>query len=235
MKRELDSSGGGDKEPSRKQWSLLGWLGLRGDSEIPDMPLAEATLEKLIADNPELVKHAQKLADFARLNYVVGTGYPVDTTKFARQLGFAIDRLPLNEEGLDPDAEAWVSGAMIKEVGNRAPAVYVNSADSAQQQRFTKAHEIGHYLAMSEGKSVEEITADTYVEKYCPNRGNPQSYEFLADTIAYHILMPHNAVDTLRAQGATLEEMANRFGVSPAAMKLRMVYFRTETVQTRHS
>src|SRR5947209_48866 len=65
---------------------------------------------------------------------------PVDPTELAGRLGIRVETLPL-----PPD----VSGSIAIPFGG-VPVIRLNRQDGASRQRFTCAHEIGHYLRREE-------------------------------------------------------------------------------------
>ena len=62
--------------------------------------------------------------------------YPVDPVRIAHELG-----IDVRQSFLSPN----VSGALIKEVG-QDPVILLNANDSRNRQRFTCAHELGHFF-----------------------------------------------------------------------------------------
>lgn len=63
---------------------------------------------------------------------------PVDPFAIARKLGIQV----FVDHGLPAD----VSGMLRKQSGYQDPEVLLNAGDSRNRQRFTCAHELGHYI-----------------------------------------------------------------------------------------
>lgn len=139
--------------------------------------------------------------------------YPVDPVRIAHELG-----IDVRQSFLSPN----VSGALIKEVG-QDPVILLNANDSRNRQRFTCAHELGHFVARQNA-----------------NGGSPDEYEYidLRDTVwsasaqipserwanqfAANLLMPSGEVKRLAGQGKTVTQMAIYFDVSVEAMTYRL-------------
>src|SRR6266487_4675697 len=94
-------------------------------------------------------REAQQLLDT-----VWGNRFPVDPVQIARDLG-----LDVQEAELEPN----VAGAIFKETG-QDPTIFINASDSPNRQRFTVAHELGHYVMHAEEPdAVESIDTRTAV------------------------------------------------------------------------
>ncbi len=100
--------------------------------------------------------------------------------------------------------------------------VRVNRHDSAVRQRFTVAHEIGHYL-LHRDQIGSGIVDDALYRSSLSDRREAE-----ANRIAADILMPEGLVDTWldRARVLGVDDPASylkqRFEVSDAAMKIRL-------------
>src|SRR5581483_6981448 len=71
---------------------------------------------------------------------------PVDPFYIAKRLGIQVFTASLDQ---------GVSGLLRKEAGYDDPRIYVNSSDSRNRQRFTCAHELGHYIRRGSGKAAD--------------------------------------------------------------------------------
>lgn len=134
---------------------------------------------------------------------------PVDPFAIAARLGLLVSRRPL-----EPD----ISG-MLAKTPNRDPEVFINSLDSANRQRFSCAHEIGHYSKRTSGRDDDEWG---YIDRRGPiaSRGIEPD-EIFANQFAAALLMPEPCVrDLSRDLDATA--LAVRFGVSLDAMRFRL-------------
>lgn len=131
---------------------------------------------------------------------------PVDPIRIAYSLGMQVFESPLEED---------VSGLLVKHEG-KDPAVYLNEADSVTRQRFTCAHEIGHFMRRPSG-------AFQYVDKrdaFASAGIHPE--EMYANGFAAALLMPADHVRAMGERGLRDFEMALRFKVSPEAMRHRL-------------
>lgn len=137
-----------------------------------------------------------------------GVDIPVDPVSIAQSLG--VDVFTAN---LDPG----VAGLLVKRVG-QDPAIYLNSLDSENRQRFTCAHELGHYLRRS--KTDDEVWE--YVDKRddLSTRGTDPEERY-ANGFAAQLLMPDHEVRS-HAKKMSVAEMAYTFGVSLEAMNNRL-------------
>lgn len=117
---------------------------------------------------------------------------------------------------------AGISGE-IRPTDNRTSfVVRVNRHDGARRQRFTIAHEIAHYLLHRDhiGAGIKDDAL------YRSSLSDTREAE--ANRLASDILMPDHLITaelaSARAQGVEdiVAEMADRFEVSEAAMKIRL-------------
>lgn len=131
---------------------------------------------------------------------------PVDPIRIADQLGIRV-----YESAMDDD----VSGLLIKEADKDA-TIFLNEEDHVHRQRFTCAHEIGHFLRRRD-------RAFQYVDKrdvFSSAGVDPE--EIYANGFAAELLMPREAVVDYHADGLRDYEMALRFKVSLEAMRHRL-------------
>jgi hypothetical protein len=133
---------------------------------------------------------------------------PVDPFQLASRLGLKAYAAGLSE---------GVSGMLVKRPGEDAE-IYVHASDSSNRQRFTCAHELGHYVKRSAtGDSEWE-----YVEHrdLLTSQGRDPE-EIFANQFAASLLMPRETVEELHAKlGPTA--LAYEFGVSSDAMHYRL-------------
>lgn len=149
---------------------------------------------------------AERLLGQAWVGWAGETPIPVDPIRIASGLGMQVFESPLEED---------VSGLLVARVG-KDPAIYLNEADSVNRQRFTCAHEIGHYMRRPAG-------AFQYVDKrdaFAAAGIHPE--EMYANAFAAALLMPADHVRTMVDQGLKDFEMALRFKVSTEAMRHRL-------------
>lgn len=109
-----------------------------------------------------------------------------------------------------------VSG-LIRKDGNKV-IIYVKHTDNPMRQRFTVAHELGHFfmhLDAPEGHFV-----DMYRTVNFSDDDNPLEKE--ANQFAAALLMPRHYVQQEQKYADSLEDLAFSFRVSVQAMSLRL-------------
>jgi len=102
----------------------------------------------------------------------------------------------------------------------------VNATDSDTRQRFTLAHELGHYMLhrhlVGDGLDDDMAYRSTEVGKYHNTLIGPKE-EREANKFAANLLMPRDAINRERIRlHDSVAEMAQLFGVSEHAMSIRM-------------
>ncbi|WP_282944445.1 ImmA/IrrE family metallo-endopeptidase [Cellulomonas endometrii] len=152
-----------------------------------------------------LVKDKAKL-DATEVLQLHGTGrFPVDPARIARQMGLSVAKTMLAPN---------ISGMLQVEPG-ATPQIYVDHADVIHRQRFTIAHELGHFY--------ERVRRGDTDFNFIDRRGGQYDvHEFYADEFAGNLLMPEDEVRRLWSQNDGLATMADHFGVSLPAMKTRL-------------
>ena len=135
---------------------------------------------------------------------------PINIDDICSQLGFKIAFVELSDK----------ASAAIKIDGEKK-AIIVNSKHSKNRQRFSMAHELGHYLGGHEDFDDEQRTHIDPSKKYL----NPQyRQEEEADEFAAELLMPDFLlkVDVIENK-LTLSELATKYKVSEQAMTIQLV------------
>lgn len=135
---------------------------------------------------------------------------PVDPFKIAQKLGIKAFIATLDEK---------VSGMLIKRSGED-PEIYVHADDSSNRQRFTCAHELGHYVK----RSAAGDEAWEYVEhRNLLSSAGTNAEEIYANQFAASLVMPKDEVVARFQAGGTAASLAYEFGVSADAMHFRLV------------
>ena len=129
---------------------------------------------------------------------------PVDVAAIAKAAGAAVIA----------DSTITESGLFCFE--ENTPVIRYNWADASVRQRFTIAHELGHFL-LAHGKSFRDTPKDYSVTNYDPN-------EVQANRFAAELLMPEAAVRLLvtNLEISDVDRLAEIFNVSQAAMMYRL-------------
>ncbi len=146
---------------------------------------------------------------------------PVDVIKVAENLG-----IDVIFDSLDPD----VSGALIFDENH--PTICINEDQPSVRQRFTVAHEIGHFVLH---KDSEELFIDLKQNLSVVLRSNnyvsksERIMEYQANRFAASLLMPigllFNEIDDKEIDiddENQLQELAELFEVSYSALSIRL-------------
>ena len=94
----------------------------------------------------------------------------------------------------------------------------INSSHNSKRQRFTMAHELGHYI-LHRGKNIEFVDTTFF------RSDEMDSIEYNANEFASRLLMPEDKLRKLIDEDRikNIGELASRFDVSSAAMKYRVI------------
>ncbi len=134
---------------------------------------------------------------------------PVDPIKIARRLGLKVFVAPMT-----PD----VSGALLNKHGQDA-TIYLNEQDSHNRQRFTCAHELGHYVRRTDAGELDYEYVDRRDQLATAGTNADEIY---ANQFAAALLMPAEMLRALHRRFQPVE-LAYKFGVSADAMNFRIV------------
>lgn len=117
--------------------------------------------------------------------------------------------------------EKNVSGVLYKKEGDSSFTAVINSEEIEVRQRFTLAHEIGHYI-----HKYQDLPSEQEVGKveYCNDLSSRgiDSEENWANRFAAALLMPVDEINKEWASGKLYEEIAQDFNVSRAALGNRL-------------
>jgi IrrE N-terminal-like domain len=139
---------------------------------------------------------------------------PVRLSALATALGLRV---------ISAQLPSGISGEIRPDPESRAGfSIRVNKNDPARRQRFTVAHEIGHYL-LHRNEIGDGITDDVLYRSSLSD-----SREAQANRLAADLLMPDRLVEFWKDRATALNEenivsfLADKFNVSTAAMKIRL-------------
>lgn len=153
-----------------------------------------------------IVDEARKQAEAILRKYWSPNQFPVDVEHIAWEMGLRTERTFLKE---------GVSG-MIRSVPGTDPIIYVDENEIPTRQRFTIAHELGHFVERSNQGKTRFAYIDERGMKY-------DLHEFYADEFAGNLLMPEPKIMNMKNQlGMSNVEIAAEFGVSAAAVAKRL-------------
>lgn len=139
---------------------------------------------------------------------------PVDVKWIAKQLGFLVVDYKFAED---------TSAVLFIHKGTKA--IGVNRAHAPVRQRFSVAHELGHYLGghedFTEHGEGEKIQVDGHFDPTDPQ----QRLEQEANQFAAELLMPEQIVKRELAKMGTLDApaLARKFQVSEQAMWIQLI------------
>jgi Zn-dependent peptidase ImmA (M78 family) len=99
------------------------------------------------------------------------------------------------------------------------PAIYVNAGDHEHRQRFSCAHELGHYFLRAAAEADDSFG---YIDRRSElaSRGTNKA-EIYANQFAAELLMPRSGVTRLATQMSDAS-LAGTFGVSVDALRYRL-------------
>ena len=163
------------------------------------------TSQLTFSGNPE--SDAQSLLD-KYWSFGSPVTVPVDPIYIAQSAGLEVWEAHLSEVG----------GMLVKQPRKAAPEIYLSISDPRVRQRFTCAHELGHWM-----KRLSNPEGDwAFVDKRNQLSGaGVDSSEMYANQFAAALLMPAGRVRQL-AQGMRLDQLAAAFNVSVQAMSFRL-------------
>ena len=142
----------------------------------------------------------------------------LDVASFAKTLGL---KTYLTSELKDNE-----SGALVKE--NDGFSIYINERHPINRQRFTIAHELGHYfLHRDKLKKENQGIVDTikavegmpHITRIKGNGSNKEEKE--ANRFAARLLMPKSIFKRVYKSTNSIEEVAEKFRVSVQAAAVR--------------
>jgi Zn-dependent peptidase ImmA (M78 family) len=135
---------------------------------------------------------------------------PVDVVAIARDIGINVFKAPLGPK---------IAGVLRrdKEHGGRSGfIILVRDGDPKNRQRFTVAHEIGHFVLHR--SSAESGIEDDEFYRALSGPMEREANEFAAD-----ILMPWELINQLQGSGIVkLNDIAKRLAVSRQALAIRL-------------
>lgn len=149
------------------------------------------------------IRNAEEILNLA-LQHGIKTA-PLDIDALVNLMGISVvyDDLPKDTSGsLTKTADGWVC--------------QVNKSHHPTRQRFTLAHELGHYI-LHRNKHTEFIDHSYYRQTEDSN-----TMEFEADSFAAHLLMPENDMRYyINNVSSEVANIAQHFNVSPSAVRIR--------------
>ncbi len=139
---------------------------------------------------------------------------PVKIYELINELGIDYIKFPLDEN---------ISGSIEKKKNDQY-LIRINSSHSETRQRFTAAHELGHYIYHRKQINNQAIVDDRMYRRPKDKRQNEeidQKKETQANQFAATLLMPYDVIVRLRNEGDSCDQIAEKLIVSKQAMKIR--------------
>lgn len=137
---------------------------------------------------------------------------PVDVLAAANELGVKIFSAKLAEK---------ISGVLVRDPSYGSASgfiILVDQDEPAYRQRFTAAHELGHFVLHKD--SIGDRVEDNYLLR---SEGMSNRQEAEANKFAAALLMPMDLIESeMEAGNTTVSGLANKFQVSPTAMSIRL-------------
>ena len=144
---------------------------------------------------------------------------PVDPFAISQRLGIKVFTAALDE---------GVAGLLRKRPWHD-PEIHVNASDSRNRQRFTCAHELGHFRRRTTDTDQDEWEYVDHRDTAATLGEDPD--EVYANRFAANLLMPVAAIRKLLARyGDDPTALASEFGVSRSAMSNRLESLRKQHV-----
>jgi Zn-dependent peptidase ImmA (M78 family) len=145
------------------------------------------------------------------------TEAPVNIEGIIRSLGIRLDK----KAELDND----ISG-QIEKLSDGSYKISVNKNDHYFRQRFTMAHELGHFIfhrsLIGDGVDDNKVYRSTDTGKFY-NMCITREHETQANQFAASILMPESLVRKLRDElGDDLDKLSNKLQASKQAVSILM-------------
>lgn len=136
---------------------------------------------------------------------------PVPIDEIIRDIG-----LPLSHEPMADN----ISGYIERRDGSYR--IVVNANHAKTRQRFTAAHELGHYIYHRDllGEGVGDNRAYRTEGTDRPNANIRPIHERQANSFAANVLMPRHRLTAVADESTAT--LASRFGVSQEAMRIRL-------------
>lgn len=124
--------------------------------------------------------------------------------------------LPLCYEAMADNISGYI------ERSNGSYRIVVNANHAPTRQRFTAAHELGHYVFHRDllGEGVGDNRAYRTEGTERPNANIRPIHERQANSFAANVLMPRHRLTDVGHE--TTQALAERFGVSQEAMRIRL-------------
>lgn len=134
-----------------------------------------------------------------------------------------LDKLNINYSF--DDMEDDLSGFLLVE--NNLASIAINDSHHPNRQRFTTAHELGHYCLHCKGKDDHRLFVDKAYRRNTISSSGTQKKEIEANRFAAAVLMPEALIKIYVCSNEITDidiyRLSIKFQVSEQAMTLRLV------------
>jgi Zn-dependent peptidase ImmA (M78 family) len=155
-------------------------------------------------DDAALIDSPDKLLAYAR-RYNINV-VPLDIDAIAERLGVLVKAVPM---------EGDMSGRLYRPEDSSQWIVEVNKDHHPNRQRYTIAHELGHFCLHKHLKHLFE-------DQVFFRGGEPSKEEWQANDFASAILMPESEFrESVRSGITDIEKLSEKFEVSTLALRIR--------------
>lgn len=165
----------------------------------------------------EPTKPGKAVVEARKLLKEHGTTLPIDIAAIVKRQGVGVRHQPMEES---------VSGMLV--IKDDRATIGVNQSHHPNRQRFTLAHELGHYLLHSKRTQVFVDSSTMFFRDGLAAEGTDK-VEIEANAFAAELLMPENVLrDITRHQlidafdDRAIQSLAAKFGVSVRALTIRL-------------
>lgn len=150
---------------------------------------------------------------------------PIDVRALAKKLGVRVIFQDLDDD---------ISGLLV--IKNDRPTIGVNDAHHPNRQKFTIAHELGHYVLH---RDIDDLFIDSKLIYYRDKSSSDgvQQREIEANSFAAEVLMPATLIRKYLKEKEpdlsnefTMQRMASAFNVSEQALTIRLTRLSLLTV-----
>ena len=189
-----------------------------------------------IIRKPIAIQKAKELYDYVKnMDVMIRSKYIfTDIIKIIEKLDIDLCIIDLNSLENLPIKEDDVSGILVRD--DDVYTIYVNENDSIISQRWTIAHEIGHYilghLCSKEAQSIRISYKANSREEYIERRSIARNQnsgtnatdplESVANDFAAELLMPETLTKLAYVECGNVREIASLFAVSEKTAEIRL-------------
>jgi transcriptional regulator with XRE-family HTH domain/Zn-dependent peptidase ImmA (M78 family) len=213
-------------------------LGVPAAELLPERPGSQPvpTLLRAVADQVDASRLADQLEEFALqaqdlpqlpIRWHIPVAPPRDTAEALLEAAdITSPPIPLNELviGCGVHILPWdfedIDGLVVElEIG---AVIWVNKHQAKTRQRFTLAHELGHYLLRHVDSFHLDLGGNLSPNATGGHPGYNWRTERAANEFAANLLMPASMVRRAATAASEIGPLASQFKVSPAAMGFRL-------------